>query len=358
MTAEFNLEACHRKKRRGNQNPFKFFFARMLLIPIQWPPELCAHRAKRSHTQIREITIDANQQTMGLQAGIQLKLSKKIPEDTKQSSTKWFFSLDSLSRSHILSLALSLSRAPCYRQSIFKAETERYSQIQPMTVAPMSVDSILLLTCVSLSLRATDGVFLPESLLSSHPVGLAQWKHWLKRVLHCKFFDYLHFWHSVRHSTKWDLIVYLTKSRLCNFKLFFVSFGYPLLACSVFNMRDLSAQLAINCISIARLLKDFSLLLWIRATLVLSASPLGCTLKLSPEACTAYVLFAFRFELPSHSVKNSSHFVCQPRLNGCLAAWLPGRLTCWLPDWVTGWPGDLCILCLTRNFNIFSGAQQ
>lgn len=97
------------KKRRGNQNPFKFFFARMLLIPIQWSPELCAHRAKRSHTQIREITIDANQQTMGLQAGIQLKLSKKIPEDTKQSSTKWLFSLDSLSRSHILSLSLSPS---------------------------------------------------------------------------------------------------------------------------------------------------------------------------------------------------------------------------------------------------------
>lgn len=98
------------KKRRRNQNPFKFFFARMLLIPIQWPPELCVHRAKRSHTQIREITIDANQQTMGLQAGIQLKLSKKIPEDTKQSSTKWFFSLDSLSSpSHSLSLSLSCS---------------------------------------------------------------------------------------------------------------------------------------------------------------------------------------------------------------------------------------------------------
>lgn len=101
------------------------------------------------------------------------------------------------------SLSLSLSFALCYRQSIFKAETERYSQIQPMTVAPMSVDSILLLTCVSLSLRATDGVFLPESLLSSHPVGLAQWKHWLKRVLHCKFFDYLHFWHSVRAKAEW-----------------------------------------------------------------------------------------------------------------------------------------------------------
>lgn len=107
----------------------------------------CVHtEQKRCHTQIREITIDANQQTMRLQAGIQLKLSKKIPEETKQSSTKWFFSLDSLSHSLALSLAL------CYRQSIFKAETERYSQIQPMTVAPMSVDSILLLTCVSFSL--------------------------------------------------------------------------------------------------------------------------------------------------------------------------------------------------------------
>lgn len=304
---------------------------------------VCTQSKKKPHTNTRNNNRRKSTNN-GTSSWHPAEVEQKIPEDTKQSSTKWFFSLDSLSRFHNLSLSLSLSFALCYRQSIFKAETERYSQIQPMTVAPMSVDSILLLTCVSLSLRATDGVFLPESLLSSHPVGLAQWKHWLKRVLHCKFFDYLHFWHSVRHSAlawvKWDLIVYLTKSRLCNFKLFFVSFGHPLLACSVFNMRDLSAQLAINCISIARLLKDFSLLLWIRATLVLSASPLGCTLKLSPEACTAYVLFAFRFELPSYSVKNSSHFVCQPRLNGCLAVWQADLLTAWLGDRVT------CVSCV------------
>lgn len=53
VSAEFNLVAC-RKKRRGNQNPFMFFFARMLLILVQWPPELCAHRAKKMpHTNTR-----------------------------------------------------------------------------------------------------------------------------------------------------------------------------------------------------------------------------------------------------------------------------------------------------------------
>lgn len=151
-----------------------FFFARMLLIPIQWPPELCAHRAKKMpHTNTRNNNRrkSTNNGTSSWRpAEVEQKNTRR--HKTKQHQVVFHPGLTLLPFPHSLSLCLGL----CYRQSIFKAETERYSQIQPMTVAPMSVDSILLLTCVSLSLRATDGIFLLESLLSSHPVGLAHWK--------------------------------------------------------------------------------------------------------------------------------------------------------------------------------------
>lgn len=176
MTAEFNLEACRKKTTRKSKSIQVLLCSHVAYTDTVAIRVVCTQSKKKPHTNTRNNNRRKSTNN-GTSSWHPAEVEQKIPEDTKQSSTKWFFSLDSLSRSHILSLALSLSLAPCYRQSIFKAETERYSQIQPMTVAPMSVDSILLLTCVSLSLRATDGVFLPESLLSSHPVGLAQWKH-------------------------------------------------------------------------------------------------------------------------------------------------------------------------------------
>lgn len=170
VTAEFNLVACRQKKRRGNQNPFMFFFARMLLILVQWPPELCAHRAKKMpHTNTR----NNNRRKSTNNATSSWHPAEVEQKNTRRNKTKQHQVVFQPGLTLPLSHSLALSLALCYRQSIFKAETEWYSQIQPMTVAPMSVDSILLLTCVSLSLCATDGVFLPVSLLFNHPVGLA-----------------------------------------------------------------------------------------------------------------------------------------------------------------------------------------